>query len=1039
MMARGRFELIGWVMRNYRITSLVVVLMMALGVVGLVKMPKQEFPDFVIREGVVIAIYPGATAEEIEEQVARPLEEFLMTYKEVKRSKTVSTSQNGMCIVKVELNDYVNNKDEVWSKIKHGLTQFKMQLPSGVLAVVAQDDFGDTSALLIAVESDSRSYSELKTYVDELSARLRRLPSVTNIKVYGEQQEQITLYLDRDKLSAYGIGDKVLTASLFSQGLTLSGGHVENGQIDAPIHIVSPLTSEEEIANRIIFTGPRGDMVRVKDIARVVREYPTPDSYISYNGHRCLIVSTEMLSGNNIVAYGKEVGTILDDFTTNYLPTDVTVSRIADQAKVVGESVNDFLINLAEAIVVIIVVMMILFPFRSALVAAVTIPVNTFISVGLMYLFGIPLNIVTLAALIVVLGMIVDNSIVVIDGYLEFLGRGHSRWYSAIESAKKYFMSMLLGTVCVCVIFFPILFTMKGVWGDFVRYFPWTITINLMVSLLIAVFIVPILEFALIHRRTAKPSDKPTIVDRVQALYMKVLNWTFRHPRLTIGLGALSVVLAVVIATQLKMRMMPVAERDQFVVEIDLPAGTPLERTTQVADSMRRKLQQDERVQSVTAFVGCSAPRFQSSYAPRMAGKNNAQLIVNTRSVEATEEILDACTDSMAYAFPDAYVKYKQLDYNNVPTFEFRFIGDDFTAAKAAAEQLAARMRSMPGLVNVHLDSEQPQPIVDIRLDPVTASQLGVTKAIAAANLSPATDAVTIADVWEGDRQIPTVMKNDTREGRQSVQSLGDLYLSTVGGRSVPLRQIASVVPSWSESKIVRRNGVRTVTVTADMKRGVMSEQIMAKIERIAKEEIVSKLPAGLRFEVGGEAENDAEILPPIATGIGISLVIIFFFILFSFKKFGITIVSMVSTTLCLFGAMLGLWISGVPVGVTSMFGFISLLGMIMKNVILMYQHAEDERHLAHRSARDAAYDAGARRMTPIFLTTATTAVGVIPMIIEGSSFWSPVGVSIFAGGIGALIAVVTVLPVLYWKLYGKEDQKRQMRGAVAPPETHTA
>ena len=255
----------------------------------------------------------------------------------------------------------------------------------------------------------------------------------------------------------------------------------------------------------------------------------------------------------------------------------------------VGKSVNDFLINLAEAIVVIIVVMMILFPFRSALVAAVTIPVNTFISVGLMYLFGIPLNIVTLAALIVVLGMIVDNSIVVIDGYLEFLGRGHSRWYSAIESAKKYFMSMLLGTVCVCVIFFPILFTMKGVWGDFVRYFPWTITINLMVSLLIAVFIVPILEFALIHRRTAKPSDKPTIVDRVQARYMKVLNWTFRHPRLTIGLGALSVVLAVVIATQLKMRMMPVAERDQFVVEIDLPAGTPLERTAQVADSMRRK------------------------------------------------------------------------------------------------------------------------------------------------------------------------------------------------------------------------------------------------------------------------------------------------------------------------------------------------------------------------------------------------------------------------------------------------------------------
>ncbi len=1004
-------------MRNFRITFLIVGSLFVFGIYALARIPKQEFPEYTIRQGVVVGVYPGATAEEVEEQLAKPLEQFLMTYKEVKRAKTTSTSQNGMCYVMVELNDDVNDKDEVWSKVKHGLAAFKMQLPAGVAAVVTNDDFGDTSALLITLESDTRSYRELKGYMDDLSDRLRRIESVSNLRPYGVQQEQISVYVDPERLAAYGIGEKTLSAALAAQGLTPLGGSVSNAETETPIHIAPSLAGEREVAEQIVWSDPEGHVLRVKDVARVVREYDDPDSYIRNNGHRCVLLSLEMQAGNNIVEYGREVDEVLHAFIEEELPADVSVQRIADQAKVVGDSVHSFLRDLFVAMAIIIVVMMLLFPLRSAIVAALTIPMSTFISVGMMYLCGIPLNTVTLAALVVVLGMIVDNSIVVIDGYLDYLGRGHSRWFAAVESAREFFPSLLLATICICMIFYPILFTMTGMMGDFLTWFPWTITINLMVSLLLAVMVIPFLEILIIPAVHVRRDGRRSFTDRVHDVYRRVLAWTFRHGWLTISLGAASVVVSLLIATQLKFRMVPFADRDQFAVEIYLRPDTPLERTGAVADSVYRALRADDRVKSVTSFVGCSSPRFQMSYAPQIAGKNYAQFIVNTTSVDDTESILDEYADAWADRFPEAYVKFKQLDYQNVPSLEFRFYGSDIDSLRAAADRLMARMRQMPELQWVHTDYEDPRTIAEVRLDPVTASQLGITRTVVAANMALASGDVAVGSVWEGDYRLPVVLKRDARLGERSLSDIGDTYVSSpVPGVSVPLRQIADVEPAWSQSKIVHRNGMRCITVTADLKRGANAMRMTSRISRMLKDEI--PLPPGVETELGGAHEFDAETLPPIAAGLSISLVIIFFFILVNFRKFGITLVVMASMSLCLFGAMVGLWIADFTIGLTSVLGFITLLGMIVRNVILMYQHAEDKRKVCHWSGKLAAYDAGKRRMVPIFLTTATTAVGVVPMMLGGSTFWAPVGVTIFAGGIGSLILVVTILPVLYSKIY---------------------
>ena len=1010
-----------WPLEHYPITLLIVVILFVLGIYGMYVMPKDEFPAFTIRQGVVVAVYPGATSEEVEEQVARPLERYLFTYSEVNRAKTTTTSQNGMCIVMVRLNDDVNNKDEVWSKIKHGLNLFKSSLPSGVLALVVNDDFGNTSALLIAIESPERSYRELQTYTDNLSDRLRRIPSVANVRIYGEQKEQISLYVDRQRLQAYGIGQQMLFSRLQAQGLTTMSGSISDNDQQIPIHIEPTENSEDEIANQIIFSDPViGKVVRVRDVSRVVREYDSSESYIEQDGHPCVLLSLEMTPGNNIVFYGKDVDKVLDEFRKDILPDDVTVTRIADQPKVVGKSVSDFLRDLMISMVIIILVMMVLFPLRSAIVAGITIPLSTFVSVAIMYMVGIELNIVTLAAMIVVLGMIVDNSIVVIDGYLEYLGKGYAPNEAAMESSRQYFMPMMLATLCICVIFYPLLLTMTGAANDALKQFPVTITINLMVSLFLAVTVIPFLEVLII--KPGKTHDRPNpITTWVQNTYDKVLDVTFRHPWATIVGGVGVILLSCLILPQLKMRQFPYADRDQFAVEIFMPDGKGIAETRVLADSLRQVLQQDEDVRCITSFVGCSSPRFMTCYAPQMAGKNYAQFIVNTTSQDATLKLLAKYQPQWSEAFPDAYVRFKRLDYLEVPELEYRFYGEDLDSLHMVAERLMDRMRDMPELEWVHTDYLQPFPIINVELDPVASAQLGITRTTAALALSATTNDLQVGQIWEGDYELPIVVKDDADMTFSDIENLGIAtpmsMLSAGGNTTVPLRQIAKVNPRWSESRIMHRGGERCITVTAQFANGIYAAPVERRIADIMNHEIT--LPQGVRTEVGGEMEYDGEMLPQIISGIAISMVIIFFFLLFNFKKFGITTVCIIALALMTPGALIGLGLMNRTLGITSIMGVITLMGMIMRNEILIFEHANDliTKNVA---VKQAAYEAGKRRMVPIFLTTATTAVGVVPMIIAQSSFWMPVGVTIFAGGIGSLIMVVTMLPVIYWKVSRK-------------------
>ena len=591
-------------------------------------------------------------------------------------------------------------------------------------------------------------------------------------------------------------------------------------------------------------------------------------------------------------------------------------------------------------------------------------------------------------------------------------------------------LTIFLATLCICIIFFPLLVTMSGQFLDFLKDFPWTITISLMTSLVLAMIFIPFLEYVLIkkglHQRKPEQEGKKrrgNMLEVVQRWYGHALDWTFRWPKLTIFGGIMTVVVAGFIMMGLKVRMMPFADRDQLAVEIYLPQGTALERTEAVADSVYQALRADERVKSVTQFIGTASPRFQATYAPNLPSKHYAQFIVNTQSVEATRGLLDDYANAWADRFPGAYVKFKQLDYQNLTTpIEVRFRGDDIDALRRAADTLMAGMRQMGELVWVHTNYEEPLAGIRVQLDPVESARLGINRMTAQTELAACYSGFPAGTLWEGDYPLSVVLKAQGTEGDDPLDRIGDQYIATaIPGVSVPLRQVATVDPAWHEGQIVRRNGVRTLSVMADVRRGYNEGEAFKQVQRLVE---AQTLPDGVEFEYGGSIESDAEINGPIIKGVSAAAFIIFLFLLINFKKVSLSIVALISISLCLLGAALGLWMTGTEFGLTCVLGLISLMGIIVRNAIIMFQHAEDLRIKKRVPAREAAYDAGKRRMLPIFLTSATTAVGVVPMIISQSSLWTPMGIVICVGTVVSMILVVTVLPVTYWKIFGNVKLK---------------
>lgn len=1015
--------------RRKRIVYTLFAVLIALGIYGLANMNRDEFPAFQINQGLVAAIYPGASASEMENQVTKPLEEALLSFAEVDRSTLKSYSKDGKCYIYADLISPQTKKDEVWSKIKLKLDFVKKTLPTGVLAVVVLDDFSQLSSVLIAMESDDKGYTEMNYYADDLCDRLRTIPELANVTVLGKQDEEIAVNLDMGRLTTYGISPASLLLQYQTSAFNTTSGEFKTDYSVSPIHIANTITGEQEVEDKIVYTDLDGNSLRLKDVATVERRYKDPSSFITYNGNTTLIVNVTMRGDNNIVKFGKKVDKVLAEFSAAS-PESIKLSRITDQPKVVSTSIRSFLRDLAISMLVVIFVMLMLFPMKSALIAGSGVPVCTAVTLAIMYMCGFQLNTVTLAALIVVLGMIVDDAIITMDGYMAHLGAGMGRKRAAVESGKELILPMLMSTTAISLMLFPIKFLITGYIGVFVQDFPWVMAVALCTSLVYAIFVVPSLEVKYIKAATPAKSNfisrgQNRFFSGMQNLYGKGEVYCFKHPAVPLGAGVMAMVLGLLMFSQLNVQMMPKANRDCFAVEIFMDSNASLDKTQAVTDSLRKLMLADKRIKSVTAFVGESAPRFQITYAPSLPAPNVAQLIVNTTSNRATEQVLPIFQEKYEHWFPDALIHVRQMDYQGSLPVAVILRGAPPDTLKPYADSIRSFMYGLNDKLHfVNSDCDNFLPTVNVALDPDEATRLGVNKSVLSLSLAGAFSGQTIASIWEGDRKVPVNLYSAGVTDDMDYGAIGGQYVPTlIPGLTVPLREVAKITPQWQYEQLPRYGAEESISIYADTRFGDSQPEVMRSIKKFISKNIEPDLPEGVSVKYAGLSSANKDFIPEVAMSFAAAVGILFLFLLFTFKKMSVAFLALVLSMLCLFGASFGLWAFGMDFSITAVLGLISLVGIIVRNGIVMFELAEKLRASGH-SVKEAAFLAGQRRMRPIFLTSCTSALGVLPMIISGDLLWMPMGLTICFGTMLSIILVVFIMPVSYWQLFKGADKK---------------
>ncbi|WP_353121015.1 efflux RND transporter permease subunit [Dysgonomonas capnocytophagoides] len=1025
----SQYKVVDWAMKNYKIVILLSVFFILIGIYSLMNMPKQEYPSITVRQGLVVGVYPGASPKQVEERLTKPLEEYLFRYKEVKRKNTYSYSRNGVAYIYVELEDNVKNKDEVWSKIKHGLLTFKQTLTPDIQAIIVDDDFGSTSSLLLTVSSSIKTYRQLEEYTDKLVSNLRTVESVSKLEKYGTQKEEISILLNKQKLASYNIPVSALALDIFTDGMVNYAGEIDNKKEIMPIHLRNSIETVPDIQEKIVYTDPLGHFIRLKDIADVRKEYPKSEGYIEHNGIKTVVLSIEMQEGKDIIHFGNEVKVVINQFKSG-LPKDIAVDTIVDQSQVVDNSVSSFLIEMLIAICSVILVTVILLPFRVAGVAAISIPITIFISLTILYVMGFELNIVNFAALIVVLGLIVDDCIVIVDGYIDYIDEGYSRWHASIMSAKEYFKSLITATLAISITFFPFLFTFKGTLLDFIVSFPWTMSITLFVSLGVAIIIIPVIQYFFIKKglHEKNKTKKPSFLDNLQKRYDNILPFFFSHSKIVFSVVILSLVLAYIMVGNINMRMMPLAERNLLSVEIYLPKGTSLDQTKTISDSMNRILKKDERVLSVTSFIGANSPRFHTLYTPKIPSKSYAQLIVNTSSNEKTNEIMAEYTDKYIDYFPNATVYFKQLDNESTEVpIEIRLSGAEESTLRMYAQELKKELKNVNGLMWIRDDSENSQPYIDINKNTVQASRVGISNNSIAMELSNEYGGFDVGQVWDGDYSIPIKLKS-LQNADSVVSDINNSYIPGTSEISVPLRQVADISTEWYNSQQPRRNGIPTLTVMTSLKYGTNANSVFPQVKEIVNNVQQRIASPDIKITYGGFDESDAITVPYIISGLSISVFIIFLILLFHYHKISLAVLTLSSTILCFFGAIFGIYISGLEFGITSILGVVCLFGIIVRNGVILFDYAEMLRKKYGMPVKEAAIEAAKRRMRPIVLTSLAASTGVIPMLLSGSPLWAPMAAVICSGVLISMLFILSVLPVAYWLVFRNHDKNNKMK-----------
>ena len=1004
---------------RYPLVSVILATMaVAVGIHSFLTMPRTEDPSITIRQGLVLAAYPGATSEQVEQQVTRKIEEHIFKFPEVLKRKTYSTSRPGLVTIKVQLEDSVSNADQFWAKLRLEMIETAAtELPAGVRGPIVNSDFGDTVAMLLAIHGRRYGYRELRDYVHRIQDEVRGVRNVGKLATYGEQSEQIWITSSLERMSQYLTDPLRVMQSLQQRNIILSAGSLETGPERIPLRATGLFTTEDQIGSVLVDVSRTGQPVYIRDFATVERRYQDPSFVTRYDGEPSVLLSVEMQKGNNIVQLGDELGTVFSRLAA-ILPPDLHVDLIANQPAVVKTRIAELSREFLLAIGAVILVTLVLLPFRVAVIAAVAIPVTVMTSLGVLDNIGIQLNQVSIAALIMVLGIVVDDAIVIADNYVDCLDRGIPRPDAAWQCVHEVLVPVLTATLTIVASFLPLLI-LTGSVGEFIRALPITVAVALCVSFLVAILLTPLLcRFFIrqgLHANQAgmQPgSRKTTMLDRLQATYNWLIVFFMRRKALAAILGLVAVAAGILMLKTVPQQFFPSAERNQFVIDVWMPRVARIEATAEAMGRIERALSLHTAVAHYATFVGQSAPRFYYNVSPQDPDPAYGQFIVNTKTEKATPALVADLRQSLAGVAPEALMVVKELQQGMTleSPVEVRVSGYDVAELRQIGARVEEILHRIPYAQSIHNDYFGDSYMVDVDIDTEVSNRLGLTNASVSRLLAGAFSGSLVSTFWEGDRSVTILLRLDAGR-RNSFEDVRNAYVpSAITHASVPLRSIANLAPQWQASRIVRRNGVRTLTVGAFPKVGHYASELVNAIGPPLK---TLALPSGYRFEYGGEATNSSETLPMMTAALAISLVAIFLVLLMQFRNLSEPLLVMCSIPLALFGAMLGLLLTRNPFGFTAFTGMIALSGIVVRNGIILVDYVNEKLREGH-PLETAVIEAGERRLRPIFLTTMAAAMGVAPMIISGSSLWSPLASVIAVGLISSMFFTLIVIPVLF-------------------------
>ncbi|MDR3793006.1 MAG: efflux RND transporter permease subunit [Terracidiphilus sp.] len=1009
-------------------------MLFAAGLYALFTMPRREDPKITIRTGVVAAFYPGATSREVEDQATRKIEEHLFHFAEVRRDKTYSTTLNGSVIVNVELNKSVKNADEFWSRLRLDMAQLKQtDLPQGVLGPVVDSDFGDTVAVLIAIHGGSYDYRDLKDYAQTVESGIRTIPAVSKIHRIGDQGEQIEVNSSSATLAQYAVSPLQIIGALRGRAAIEYGGRVPDGRNKVPINSSDPFHTEDEIRNTMVDVSRRtGQPVYIGDLATVERSYKDPSEYARIGGEKTILLSVEMNEGNNIEDLGKALDAKLAEIKTT-LPPDVKLDLVANQPKMVTERIRDFMKEFGLAILAVIAVTILLLPLRVALVAAISIPASIAMTFGALEVCHVELQQVSIASLIVVLGMVVDNAILIVDNYVELLDHKVPIDEAAERAASEMAVPVLTATLAIIAAFAPMLF-LTGAMGEFISALPISVTLSLSISYLVAMCLTPYTAKLFIqtglknhNEEEAEAKKGPSLLDRMQHVYNRVIVKAMRHRKEVLVGTVLTFVIGLLALAMIPQHLFPTAEREQFVMDIWMPEGTRIENTDATVRRIESVLAQEKLVKNYTSFVGSSAPRFYYNVNPQIPAANYAQILVNTTDVGKTPKLIYSLRDRLRELAPEATVIVKELQQGQVmeAPVEVRVVGDDAATLQALGGKVEEILRHTAGATYIMTDWHEPVLEAGVHVREEVANRLGLTNQAIADQLASGFDGLPAAAAWEGDRKMDVVLRLSP-EKRQDFHDVSDMYvMSPVTGARVPVSAVATMTPEWQPGRIVRRNGVRMLTVRAFPANGQLASEILKQIH---KQVDALEVPAGYRIVYGGEQENQVETFGEMKYVLIASILLIFLILLFQFRSLLDPVIIMTAFPLAVPGAALGLIVTHNTFGFTAFIGIVSVGGLVVRNAIILVDYIH-QRIREGATLEEAALVAGERRLRPIFLTSSAAAVGVVPMILSGSSLWSPMGSVIAFGLMGSMLFTLVAIPVLFVVVYEKH---RQMAAGAA-------